>query len=230
MGRYRILLMDADNTLLDFGKAEREALIATLRESSVEASETLIRGYSEINDEMWKRLERGEIDKISLRTERFRVFCSQYGIHADPKLLAATYLQSLAMQSFPMEGVMEVCATLARHCRLYIVTNGISQVQHGRLDHSPLRPYFEDVFISDELGVEKPHKAFFDRVAALIPDFDPSAALVVGDSLTSDMAGGIGAGLDTCWFNPAGKPLPEGMPVNYVITRPEELLPLVIES
>lgn len=230
MGRYRTLLMDADNTLMDFGRSEREALIAALRAVNVCASEELIHGYSAINDAMWKRLERGEIDKIALRTQRFYAFCEAYGVVADPELLAAEYLKSLATQSFLMDGVLEVCKALADHCRLYIITNGIAQVQHGRLDSSPIRRYFSDVFISDELGVEKPNKAYFDRVAERIPDFDPQTTLVVGDSLTSDMAGGIGAGLDTCWLNPTGKPLPEDTPVTYVISRPEELLPLVLDA
>lgn len=215
---------------MDFGRSEREALNAAFRTVGVCASEQWIRGYSEINDAMWKRLERGEIDKVSLRTERFRVFCQTYGLDADPVALANAYLESLATQSYLMDGVLEVCKALAAHCRLYIITNGIAQVQHGRLDHSPIRPYFSDVFISDELGVEKPHRAYFDLVAERIPDFDPRTTLVVGDSLTSDIAGGIGAGLDTCWLNATGKPLPAGMPVTYVISRPEELLPLVLEA
>lgn len=228
--RYRTLLLDADNTLMDFARSEREALIAALREVDICASEAMIRGYSEINDAVWKRLERGEISKTALRTERFYTFCRQYGLNTDPEALAAEYLKSLATQSFLLEGVEGVCRVLSRHCRLYIITNGIAQVQHGRLDRSPIRPLLSDIFISDELGAEKPHREFFDRVAARIPDFEPASTLVVGDSLTSDMAGGIGAGLDTCWLNPAGKCLPADMPVTYVISRLEELLPLVLEA
>ena len=228
MVRYRILLMDADNTLMDFAKAEREALICALRAAGVRENEELICGYSRINDEMWKRLERGEIDKVSLRTARFEAFCKEFRLPADPVVLADEYLKSLAEQRFLMDGVSEVCRKLAEHCRLYIITNGIAQVQHGRLDTSPIRPYFSGLFISDELGVEKPHKAYFDRVAANIPDFDPRSVLVVGDSLTSDIAGGIAAGLDTCWFNQSGAPVPSDMPITYVIRGLDELLPLVL--
>ena len=224
MAGYRTVLLDADDTLLDFGRAERAAVVAALRAFGADPDEGMIRKYSEINRDVWARLERGEITKQALRTERFAAFCAYYGIEADVPALAACYLESLSRQGFLLDGALAFCRELASHCRLYIITNGIAQVQHGRLDSSPVRPYVKDLFISDELGAEKPHKAFFDEVRRRVPDFDAATTLVVGDSLSSDMAGGIAAGLDTCWYNPYGKKKPAEMPITYVAARYEDIL------
>jgi 2-haloacid dehalogenase len=228
MVRYKTILLDADETLLDFKRAEREALIAALTGHGVMPDEEMLATYSEINLATWKRLERGEITKTALRTARFADFCARYGLAINVELLAEDYLSALARQSFLLDGALDVCQSLAAHCNLYIITNGIASVQHGRFDHSPLAPYFKGTFISDEIGAEKPSSAFFDCVKAKIPDFDPATTLVVGDSLTSDIAGGIAAGLDTCWFDPAGKEIPQGMQMTYHITRLKELLPLAL--
>ena len=228
MARYHTILFDADHTLLDFLRSEQAALREALSEMGVIPDDAMIAAYSAINDATWKRLERGEITKTELRTVRFAEFCRHFGLSLDVDTLADRYLTSLATQSFLMKGALEVCRTLAAHCRLYIITNGIAAVQHGRLDTSLLRPYFEQIFISDEIGFEKPRKEFFDAVAAAIPRFDPADTLVVGDSLSSDMVGGIAAGLDTCWLAPEGKQAPADMPITYVIHRLEDVIPPVL--
>ncbi len=230
MTGYKTILFDADNTLLDFLRSERAALTKALSALGITPTEERLSVYSRINDNAWKRLERGEITKQELKTIRFREFCEYFQLNADPTVMADTYLRMLATQGFLISGALEVCKTLAEHCRLYIITNGIAAVQHGRFDNSPLFPFFCGCFISDEIGHEKPAKAFFDAVAAAIPDFDPATTLVVGDSLTSDIAGGINAGLDTCWLNAKGKEPPESMPITYVIKRLEELIPLVLDA
>ena len=226
--RYDTVLFDADQTLFDFVRSEREALLAALRLSGISPTEEMIDRYSEINLATWKRLERGEITKEALRTDRFYAFCAYFGLAVDVPKMAADYLASLATQSFLLEDAFAVCEALSKHCRLYIVTNGIASVQHGRFDRSPIKPFFRDIFISDELGAEKPHPAFFDGVSHRVPDFDPAHTLVVGDSLTSDMAGGIAAGLDTCWFNPAGKPVPAEMPITYTVQSLRDVIPLAL--
>lgn len=228
MPRYRTVLFDADQTLLDFKRSESAALCEALAAMGVVADVDMLKKYSEINGATWKRLERGEITKKELRTVRFAEFCDFYHLSLDVEKLAERYLASLASKSFLMDGALEVCRTLASSCRLYIITNGIASVQHGRLDPSPIRPYFQALFISDELGVEKPDKAFFEKVTAKIPDFDPADTLVVGDSLSSDIRGGICAGLDTCWLNPNGLEAPCDMKITYTVTRLEDVIPLIL--
>ncbi len=228
VAKYEFLLLDADGTLFDFPRAEREALCDALRETGIDPTEERIAKYSEINDGFWKMLERGEIDKTTLRTARFEVFCKHYGIDTDVARLAKRYTDALSTKGFLISGALEVCRTLAARFKLYIITNGIATVQRGRFEPSPLREFIRELFISEELGAEKPSVIYFDAVAARIPDFDRKSALVVGDSLSSDMRGGVNAGIDTCWFNPKGKGAPADLPITYEIHALEELIPLVL--
>ena len=228
MSKFETLLFDADNTLFDFSRAEKNALTDTLNAFGVVPTEALIVSYSRINDEMWRRLERGEISKEALRTARFAVFCNTHGFALDETKMAHFYMDALSKQTVLVEGALAVCKTLAETCRMYIVTNGIKSVQTRRFAASALKEYFLDVFISEEIGYEKPHRGYFEAVASKIEGFDPQKTLIIGDSLTSDIKGGIDAGLFTCWFNPGKKQAPEGMPITYEITALQELLPLVL--
>ncbi len=228
MAKYEFLLLDADETLLDFPRAEREALCDALRAAGITPDEEMITTYSKINDRFWKMLERGEIGKSELRVARFDAFCRHYGFDTDVAHLAKGYTDALATKGYLIPHALEVCRTLAAHCKLYIITNGIASVQRGRFEPSPLREFVQALFISEEIGAEKPHPAYFDAVAAKIPDFDRKKALVVGDSISSDMRGGVMAGIDTCWFNPKGKSAPADLPITYTIGTLEALVPLVL--
>ena len=230
MGRYKTVLFDADNTLFDFTLAEREAIALTMREFGIEPSEARIALYSSINDEMWKRLERGEITKEALRVARFSDFLKEIGVTADATTMADSYVAALSLQSHPIKGALELVGALKPHCRLYIVTNGIASVQHRRFAASVFKPYFDGLFISEEIGFEKPHAAFFEAVARAIPGFDAATTLMVGDSLTSDIAGGVAAGLDTCWYNPRGAENSRKLPITYTVSTIEEILPLVLST
>jgi len=209
--RYDTILLDADGTLLDFARSEREALKDALRQIGVEPKEEMTDVYSEINDGLWKKLERGEIQKSVLAYHRFELLFERYGIDYDARAMAKRYMDNLAGKGYVLEGAVEFCQALAEHARLYIVTNGTEYIQRGRLGDSGLLPYIRDVFISDRIGYPKPKVEYFAYVAEHIPDFDKEKTLIVGDSLTSDMAGGIAYGIDTCWYNPQGKPVPEDL-------------------
>ena len=221
--KYKYLLFDADDTLLDFRRSEREALTDAMLRFGIHPTEGLIKGYSEINDSLWKLLERGGIGKNELRVRRFELFAEKYGLDADPHMLAAEYTDRLAEMSFPVNGAVELCASLWGKYRMFIITNGIKNIQESRLGASELKQYIEKSFISEEMGAEKPSPLFFDRVASAIDGFDRSLALVIGDSLTSDIAGGIAAGIDTCWFNPRRKAPVDGIVPTYEIHALDEL-------
>ena len=221
--KYKYLLFDADDTLLDFRRSEREALTDAMLRFGIHPTEGLIKGYSEINDSLWKLLERGGIGNIELRVRRFELFAEKYGLDADPHMLAAEYTDRLAEKSFPVNGAVELCASLWGKYRMFIITNGIKNIQESRLGASELKQYIEKSFISEEMGAEKPSPLFFDRVASAIDGFDRSLALVIGDSLTSDIAGGIAAGIDTCWFNPRRKAPVDGIVPTYEIHALDEL-------
>ena len=230
VAKYEFLLLDADETLLDFPRAERSALRDALGLQGIDPTEEMIAKYSEINDNCWKMLERGEISKSELRVARFEKFCRYYEFQVDVPRLALDYTDALSTKGFLISGALEICRTLSAHCKLYIITNGIATVQRGRFEPSPLRGFLQDLFISEEIGAEKPSPAYFDTVATRIPGFDRQKALVVGDSLSSDMRGGVNAGIDTCWFNPKKKAAPKDLPITYEICTLEELIPLVLDA
>ena len=202
MQKYDTVLFDADETLLDFARAENEAIRSTLADFGVPCSDEIIEAYVKINSALWKKLERGEIDKASLKTERFREFCDTLGFSCDAREMAESYIKNLSEQAYVLDGAKEICEILSKTCRLYIITNGIKSVQTKRFERSGLKPYFIESFISEDMGFEKPDRRYFDAVKARIPNFCTERTLIVGDSLTSDIAGGINYGIDTCWYNP----------------------------
>ncbi len=225
---YSIALFDADNTLLDFTRAEHDALCLCLASRGLPNDEDTVALYSAINDGHWKRLERGETTRDRLKVERFSDFFDTVGFDGDPVAMAHDYESTLGRQTHLLDGALALIQSLHGKCRLFIVTNGITAVQKSRFGGCALAPYFEQCFISEEMGCAKPEKRFFDMVAAAIPDFDPAEALVIGDSLSSDIRGGVNAGLHTCWFNPAGKPAPAGLPITYTVRNLSEIRTILL--
>ena len=221
--KYEWLLFDADDTLLDFKLGEHRAITATLSEAGLPTDDEVIATYSRINDNLWKMLERGEVTKDRLKVLRFTQFCEHYGFDRDGAALAESYVENLKKQTVLLDGAEDVCRTLYGKYKMYIITNGIEAVQTARFGGCAIKEYFEKCYISDAIGVAKPKKGFFDAVAADIEGFDASRALVIGDSLTSDIKGGVEYGIDTCWLNPLGKEAPEGMDITYVIKDIREL-------
>ena len=202
--KYDVLLLDADDTLFDFAKCERAALQNTLLDAGLPFTQAIYEAYSTINLSFWKMLERGEIDRASLRIKRFETLAARAGLSYDAETINQRYTEALAEQSILIEGARAFVEEAARRYRLYVVTNGMAYTQRKRFAASGLAPYINDVFISEKMGAAKPNKAFFRNVFGAIPAFDPAKTLMIGDSLSSDIAGGSNAGIDTCWFNPAG--------------------------
>lgn len=200
------LFLDLDDTILDFKMAERLAIPKTLSAFGVNVTDELLARYHAINKTCWEMLERGELTREEVGTRRFALIFAQEGVEGDAEACNDLYLKNLAIGHYFLPGAEETVQRLSKKCRLYIASNGTASVQEGRMTSAKLYPYFEKVFISEHLGANKPSKEFFDRSFAQIPDFDPKKALIVGDSLTSDILGGINAGIATCWVNPQHKP------------------------
>ncbi len=228
MCRYDTVLFDADGTLFDFLKGERTALLEACFSFGFELSEEDVRLYSAINDSLWKALERREVDKETLRIRRFEMFCDKKGFKCDVNKLATCYTDRLSEQHFLMDGALEAVEKLSHACRLYIITNGISYVQRNRFSKSPLNEFIRGLFISEDIGCEKPDAGYFEAVASKIPCFDPIKTLVVGDSLTADMRGGLNAGLDCCFFNPERKAIPDDMDIKYDIKKLDEVYSIIM--
>lgn len=233
MKKYTYLLFDVDNTLLDFDRSEHDAMADALVEHGFAADDEIIAKYSLINDAHWEMLEKGEMDRETLVWHRFKVLGETCGLSPmDPVAFAESYVKHLTHKSFLMDGALEVCCELAKHYTLVAITNGNASVQHGRFDPSPLFPLFKDAFISEDIGHNKPAQAYFDAVAAALPDLDPAHALVIGDSLSSDMAGGVRWGCDTCWLCPdennRGAAQARGLNLTYTISHLRELLDILL--
>lgn len=200
----RNVLFDLDDTLFDFHKAEKIALTKTLVHFGIDPTEETLALYSTINAAHWKRLELGEISREEVKVGRYRKLFKTIGVECDPVKATAYYESMLAIGHYFMPGAPELLGELYRKYRLYIVSNGTAKVQEGRIGSSGIAKYMDGIFISQILGANKPDKQFFDICFAEIPDFSLSETVIIGDSLSSDIKGGINAGITTVWFNPKG--------------------------
>ncbi len=200
------LFLDIDETILDFHKAERIALSATLSRFGVEPTEAVCARYSAINRAHWEALERRELTRQQVVLGRFETLFRQLGVTADIPAVSECYETLLSKGHWYLPGAQEALQRLCGRYKLYLASNGTAKVQLPRLESAGLRQYFCDIFISEQLGADKPSPEYFDRCFARIPGFDRSRAMIVGDSLTSDILGGINAGITTCWLNPHAAP------------------------
>ncbi|MEZ7657034.1 YjjG family noncanonical pyrimidine nucleotidase [Streptococcus sp. 20925_1_44] len=199
---YKFLLFDLDHTLLDFDTAEDIALTQLLKEEGVEDIRAYKDYYVPMNKALWKDLEEKKITKQELVNTRFSKLFSHFGIEKDGVYLAERYQFYLAQQGQVFSGAMELLDSLIdRGYELYAATNGITTIQTGRLAQSGLAPYFNQVFISEQLQTQKPDALFYDKIGQQIPGFSKEKTLMIGDSLTADIQGGNNAGIDTIWYN-----------------------------
>lgn len=202
--RYDVVLFDADNTLFDFDAAEPQALDLTLAEYGYPVDGKSRNCYLAVNRDLWARFDRGEVKREWLVVERFAALQRTLGGHHDPAEMNTFYLARLAEAGCLLPGAEELCRALVPSCTLAIVTNGVASAQRGRFDRSPLKELIPWLFISEEVGYQKPQRQFFDAVLSAM-SLPPSAQIVVvGDSLTADILGAVNAGLDSIWYNPNG--------------------------
>lgn len=223
MQEFTLLLFDADETLLDFSLSERTALRASLRDAGVLITEEMLEVYKKVNKSYWLRLEKGELTQAQLETGRFADFLRLYGISADPVELNNAYLCHLSECTFLVPGALDLCRRLHGKYHMSVVTNGISWMQSRRIAASALSPFFEHVFISEESGYRKPQREFFDRVFSVYGDEMRRSTLMIGDSLTADIAGGNNAGIETCWIDRRGEHVPPQIRVGYHIKSLDEI-------
>ncbi len=206
MKNYETYLLDADGTLFDFDKAEETSLRKVFLRHALPFSDDTLARYQMINREMWRRYEKGEIERAVMLPLRFRLLFEELDLDGDVEAVNSEYLSGLGDGCFLLDGALELCTRIfASGRKSYIITNGVRTTQTKRFHASPLKPLIADIFISEEIGYQKPHREYFEIVFSRIPEKDRSGMLIVGDSLTADIAGGRNAGIDTCWYNPAGK-------------------------
>ncbi len=226
--RYEIILWDMDETLLDFKYSEKEALTHAFSMFQLNISEEIIRRYSEINQTFWKRLEKGEVTKEYLLRQRFVMLFQEYDIQGiDVVEFGKVYRYGLSTFVQCREGAMEVLKALHGKVRQFLVTNGVGETQRRKAASTGIETYMEALFISEDMGAEKPQKRFFDGCFEHIGKVELSKVLIVGDSLSSDIAGGKNAGIHTCWYHRPGAVNDTDLEPDYEITQLKELLEIL---
>lgn len=217
------LFLDLDDTILDFHKAERIAISKTFRDFGIEPTEEVLTRYSQINRHCWHQLELQLWTREQVLVRRFEMLFAEHNIVCDGTQVARAYEKNLAIGHYFLPGAEEAVDALSKKYRLFLASNGTASVQKGRMTSANLYRFFEKVFVSQELGANKPAKEFFERATAQIPGYDPRKALMVGDSLTSDILGGINAGMKTCWVNPKHLPADPAITADYEIEALSQL-------
>lgn len=233
MARYNCLLIDLDNTLLDFDGAQQMALQKLFAACDIPATAENFAAYKQINDALWAQLEQGQISKSKLQVRRFAQLLEFLGragdgrVALDPAKINERYLEFLAGCGPVLPGADEFLEEMAEVATIAVISNGIYKAQKGRIAASGLEKYFDAVFVSEKLGCQKPQRRFFDTALKTLGVSRRQRVLVVGDSLSADIRGGLDAGLDTCWFNPAAAENTTPWQPTYTVYGYEQLKPII---
>lgn len=227
---YNYILFDADNTLLDFDKAQLVSFKAVLLYFGVEFTEEICQKYELINHNLWKQFERGLVSKEFVQATRFSDFFNTLGLYFNGKYANSIYQKELCKQSWLMPHAKEVCKELFPYASLSIVTNGVGDTQTKRIANSEISKYISFVVISETIGYAKPNIEFFNETFKIIGCRKTDKVLIVGDSIASDIQGGINIGIDTCWYNPHGITSPTNIGIDYTITDLYDLKKIVLET
>ena len=222
------VLLDLDDTIFDFHRAEAAALTGMLTELEITPTEEVISLYSEINDRHWKMLELGTLTRDEVLTGRFESLFSEMGVRADAKRARELYEWRLGECHYFIDGAEKLLDSLYGEFDLYLASNGTDSVQTRRIAGAGIEKYFKDIFISQRLGADKPSAEYFERCFARIADFDRARTVIVGDSLSSDIKGGRNAGIKTVWYNPCNKGCGDITP-DYEIKKLSELKELLMK-
>ncbi|MCM1195197.1 MAG: YjjG family noncanonical pyrimidine nucleotidase [Firmicutes bacterium] len=225
--RYETLLFDADNTVLDFDKAEEQALRRVFEKFSLRYDAEALNIYRKNNVYQWQLFEQGKIEKSAVLINRFSTTLRDLKIDVAVEKVAVLFEDYLKQGYYVIENAESVLLRLQKTCRLYIVSNGVAKIQSSRMKGSGMDKYFLYRFVSEEVGYPKPSKEYFEYCFKRIPDFNKSTTLIIGDSLSSDIQGGINAQIDTCWYNPKRLGNNTGVKPTYEITDLRELFDIV---
>jgi len=222
--KYKWLLFDLDNTLIDFHKPSLASFADLCAAAGISYTDRTYRQYQLVNKDVWDRYESGRITSTELKTLRFELFFKQQGSTFDPVVAHHEYTAGLVKYSKADDKVRLLLSQLQERHHLAIITNGLKEAQRPRLLHTGISDYFQHIIVSDEIGYAKPQAAFFDHVMDVIQHHDRSDLLIIGDSLTSDIKGGNDSKIDTVWYNPLGLPLHSSIKPAYTIAKLADLL------
>lgn len=221
----RHILFDLDDTLLDFHMAERIALTKTLVYFGIEPREEILKRYSELNLAQWKLLEQGLLTRDEIKVRRYQLLFEELSIEVLPEEATSYYENCLGVGHYFIDGAEEVLKQLSGKYQLYIASNGTATVQQSRMKSADILKYFSDIFISQDIGFNKPSIEFFNSCFSRIENFSREETVIVGDSLTSDIKGGKNAGIKTIWYHKGQ--VDSDIVADYEIHKLLELIPLL---
>lgn len=227
---YTFLLFDLDHTLLDFDTAEEVALTQMLEDMNFSDVQAFKDYYKPMNQGLWKALEQKKLTKQELVDSRFAIGFAHFGMTVNGAEMALRYQEYISLQGQSFPGAEEMLAELVQAgYQIYGATNGVTAIQEGRMAHSTITPYFKEIFISEQLQTQKPDPAFFEKVGQRIPGFSKEQTLMIGDSLSADIAGGNAAGIATVWYNPNHKENTSQVVPTYTVSNYQEIADLLIK-
>lgn len=224
MKKYKLIMLDADSTLFDYKKGEQKALSETLNDFNINQNiNDYLESFKTINYGMWIELENGTVTKDELRIERFKRLFNDKSEILNIEDFALKYIKNLSKQAYLLDGAVEICDYLSAKYTLAIITNGIKEVQCSRITISEINKYIKNIIVSEEAGFNKPHQGIFEYAFKISNHKNKKNALIIGDSLSSDITGGYNFGIDTCWFNPEDEKLTVDFKPTFIIKKLEEL-------
>lgn len=222
---YTWLFFDADGTLFDFELAEKLALSSVLLDLGQPLTDETYQNYQGINQELWLAFEGGKVSQAEIKTRRFERWLESVGVQADVEKVSGDYLLYLSQQGPLLENALEVIQTLSRNYKMLLLTNGLKEVQRPRFNASTLKPYMTDIIVSGEVGFAKPDPRIFESAFNVAGTPAKKEVLMIGDSLSADIVGGMSYGLDTCWYNPTK--MDSSLPITYIIDDLRQLLEIL---
>ena len=226
--KYKYLLFDLDGTLFDYDIAESTALENTFLQFRFSYNSKYLDTYREINHLIWQDFENGKIAQKELKTKRFNQLGKSLNLNLDSSTFSDTYLINLSKGIDLIDSAEELLKKLINKAKLYLITNGLTIVQRPRIENSTIGKYFKNVIISEEVGFAKPQKEIFDLAFELMGNPNKDEVIIIGDSLSSDITGGINYGIDTCWYNPKRNKSDNNIIPTYEIQELKELLKIIL--
>lgn len=224
---YKVIFVDIDNTLLDFNKCAKESMEKAFKDFGLTFKEELFDIFIDTNNRLWKDLEKELITKEELRNTRWNLIFKKCGIIEDGIKFEIRFEELLAESHQPVDGAMDLLQYLSSKYDVYLVTNGFTKAQTNRISLAGITPYVKEMFVSESIGHSKPSKEFFDYCLSKIDNIKKDEIIIIGDSLSADIKGGIAFGIDTCWYNHCAERKPEDIPINYTVTKLREILDIL---
>lgn len=224
VNNYEYLFFDADQTLFDFQDASKLAFAHFCKINNIPNLERAYKSYSRHNKEAWHDLEAGKISALQLRERRFSRFIKDMNLSLDPMASNKLYLDLLVEHTELYEDTRETLEQLAHSHNIYVITNGLQEAQRRRLAKTGITDYFQGIIVSDEIGVAKPSKQYFEHAFELANNPSPEEILIVGDSYNSDIKGAHNMNVSSALVSRFGTPSFRGKPPTYFVQDLKSLL------